>query len=182
MPALVPQLKKEHEFLVEKIGELRKFAGTEKAAKALRAIERGLVAHLKKEDEQLYPVLYAAAQDEPKLATRLAAFATEMEQITAAAIAFIEKYSDADGKATGSDGFVEELDGVTQVLAKRIAAEETVLYKDFQRLEAKYGVQVAGGDDAVVLDESTQYSNSTVLLFASLAGVAALVMLFLYLG
>ena len=68
--------------------------GVDKTWNGLLAAKSGLLAHLKKEDTQLYPVLNEAAESDANLKRTLDMLAKDMEGISKAALEFFEKYSE----------------------------------------------------------------------------------------
>lgn len=91
----------------------------------------GLLAHLKKEDEQLYPKLHSAAKSDPALQRTLDIFASEMDVISKDALAFFKKYGSG---GSGLD-FSRDFGRLFAKLGQRIRAEETMLYKKFDELD-----------------------------------------------
>ena len=150
MSQIVEELKSEHQFLVERVTEVKKLIGSPKAADGVRVIKKGLLAHLGKEDRRLYPALYHVAQQDKALAELLENFARDMERITTAAIAFFEKY-EIEGNAQGIE-FARDFGALVATLSKRIHAEETLLYPEFDRLdrEGKFAGFVAKEEAAPV--------------------------------
>lgn len=145
MSVLVGEFKNEHKWLVAKLMEARKEIGTKKGSAALNDARKGLLAHLKKEDAKLYPILQEAAKQDEKIASLSKKFSEEMEGISAAALAFFSKYSESEKTAE----FERDFDGLLATLAKRIGAEETLLYPAFAKLEAKWGVNMSDGEQII---------------------------------
>ncbi len=131
MSNLVDELKKEHTIIVDALNQVKKLGFTsEEGQKTLFAAKNGLLAHLKKEDDQLYPVLHKAAENNDALQQTLNIFAKDMEGISKAALEFFDKYS------TGGAGleFAKDFGKLIAVLANRIGKEEQTLYKKFDAL------------------------------------------------
>ncbi len=131
MSKLVDELKKEHTVIVDALNQVKKLGFTsEEGQKTLFAAKSGLLAHLKKEDEQLYPILHNAAESNTDLKQTLNIFAKDMDEISKAALGFFEKYS------SGGAGleFAKDFGKLFAVLANRITKEEQTLYKKFDEL------------------------------------------------
>ncbi len=131
MGDLVAELKKEHAALIAILGEVKaKGVGSKEGQQKLDLAKKGLLGHLRKEDERLYPALQKAAQGDEKIKRMLDGFAAEMAEVSKAALAFFEKY------ATGGDGieFARDFGRLSGALSARIRKEETVLYAEYQRL------------------------------------------------
>ncbi len=131
MSKLVEELKKEHTVIVKVLNKVKSLGITSiEGQKTLLAAKSGLLAHLKKEDEQLYPVLQTAAESNPNLKQTLDIFAKDMEEISQAALDFFEKYS------TGGLGleFAKDFGTLFATLSNRIRREERTLYSKFNEL------------------------------------------------
>ena len=89
-----------------------------------------LLSHLQKEDAELYPVLLNAPKSDDQLQGTLDKYATDMQTISASALAFFDKYGSCDQK----EGFENDCRGLIKVLCKRIRNEEAVLYKKYDEL------------------------------------------------
>ncbi len=131
MSILIEELKKEHLKILASLNEANEIGilSREVQAKLLSATA-GLLAHLKKEDEQLYPVLRKEAENNEALKNTLDLFAMDMENVTKAAQEFFDKYSEGvlDKK------FVGEFETLFVALGTRIKNEEDVLYEEYEKL------------------------------------------------
>lgn len=163
MSVLVDEFKNEHKWLVAKLMEVNKQLGTSKAASTLNDARKGLLAHLKKEDNKLYPTLQEAAKDDEKIAHLYRTFSEEMNEISAAALAFFEKYA-SDAQATATPAFKRDFDGLLSTLAKRVGAEETLLYPAFAKLEAKWGVNLSDGQSIIPVEPAAAANMSTAMM------------------
>lgn len=131
MSQLIVELKKEHAAIANILGEASKLGITSKEGQLkLMDAKKGLLAHLKKEDDQLYPALKRAAQNDKNLELTLDVYAKDMDGISKAAIAFFANY------AQGGSGieFAKDIGGLFSTLKSRIRKEEDVLYKEYDRL------------------------------------------------
>lgn len=131
MSQLIEELKKEHTVIVDILNEVSKLGITTKEGqRKLLDAKQGLLAHLKKEDDRLYPVLKTAAEKNPALKQTLDLFAQDMAGISKAAIDFFAKYSQ------GGSGleFARDIGALFTTLKSRIRKEEDILYSEFDRL------------------------------------------------
>jgi Hemerythrin HHE cation binding domain len=131
MGDLVAELKKEHAALAALLGEIKaRGFGSPEVARKLLLVRHGLSGHLRKEDEQLYPVLRRAAERDERLRHLVDVFAREMTEVARTAHDFFTKY------AEGGDGaaFMREFGRVAALLAARIRNEEALLYAAYEKL------------------------------------------------
>ncbi len=131
MSDLVAELKKEHAAIVAILGEIKaKGIGSKEAQHKLQLAKNGLLGHLRKEDERLYPALRKAAQTDDKVRQMLDSFAAEMAEVSKAALAFFEKYQ------SGGDGieFARDFGRLVGTLASRIRNEESILYAAYDSI------------------------------------------------
>ncbi len=134
MSNLVEELKKEHSVIVETLNKVKSLGITsEEGQNTLLAAKSGLLAHLRKEDEQLYPVLKKAAETDSNLNRTLDIFARDMEEVSKAVSEFFAKYS------TGGSGieFAEDLGELFAILSSRISKEENILYQKYDELKQR---------------------------------------------
>ncbi len=135
MKDLVQSLKAEHVNIVRILTKVRELGiETDEGRRALMAAKNGLLAHLKREDEDLYPALLKAAEDDPILRDALDFFHDDIEGVAKAALKFFEKYEAGDGGADFAADFAADFDRVADVLIQRIQKEESVIYKMFNQL------------------------------------------------
>ncbi len=132
MSKLVDELKREHSVIVETLNKVKSLSITsEEGQNTLLAAKSGLLAHLKKEDEQLYPVLNNAAESDAVLKRTLDTFAKDMDEISKVALEFFEKYS------TGGSGieFAKDFGRLYAALSQRISKEENIIYAKYDELK-----------------------------------------------
>ncbi len=131
MSKLVQELKQDHVNLVNVLNEIKQLGISSKEAQSkLMSAKEGLLAHLKKEDEQLYPVLHKAAEQDDALKRTLSTFAKEMEEISSFALDFFQKYQ------SGGEGFdfAKDFGKLLAGLGSRIRREENILYSAYDRI------------------------------------------------
>ena len=131
MSTLIAELKKDHATIAGVLLKVKELGATsEEGQKLLTDAKTGFLAHLKKEDEQLYPTLHSAAESDPSLQSTLRTFASEMETISSEVTKFFEKY----GSGGSGFDFAKDFGRLYSVLGQRIQNEESVLYKKFEQL------------------------------------------------
>lgn len=131
MSKLVEELKNDHKILGEKLTAVKtKGIVTEEARKELFACKGALLAHLAKEDAQLYPALKKAAQTDAGVKSMLDTFAKDMDQISKAALDFFAKY---EKDPTNAD-FSKDIAHLLAVLGTRISKEEHILYPKYDQI------------------------------------------------
>ncbi len=134
MSALINQLKKEHGQIAEVLGKVNSLGiSNPEAQKLLLKAKSGLLAHLKTEDEKLYPVLRKEAESNPQLKRTLDHFAKDMEAISKVALDFFEKY------ANGGKGFEfgKDFGRLFSSLSNRISKEESIIYQKYNEIMQK---------------------------------------------
>ena len=132
MSKLVNELIKEHSVIFETLNEVKALGiGSKEGQNTLLAVKSGLLAHLNKEDEQLYPILNNAAASDANLSRSLDLFAKDMDEISNVAMEFFNKHS------TGGSGleFSKDFGGLFATLHQRMRKEEGILYQKYDKLE-----------------------------------------------
>lgn len=128
MSDLVSELKYEHSQISECFSKVMKLGvNSEEGKKLLFSAKSYLPAHLKKEDEKLYPVLWKEAENNSDLKRMLGVYASDMDATLKVALEFFDKYA-SDGDP---DMFSEDFNKLFRVLNKRIMREEAVIYKKY---------------------------------------------------
>ena len=131
MSKLVEELKNEHAMVVAALEKVKKLGiGSQEGQEALASVKEALLGHLKKEDEQFYPTLKKAAQNNPRLARSLEAYAGELAEVSKAALQFFEKYA----RGGISTEFTTDFGKLSAALADRIRKEESYLYAEYDKL------------------------------------------------
>ena len=131
MSKLIDELKREHAVIVDGLAQLMNTVISSKEGQQLLLnVKQSLLAHLRKEDGQLYPVLNKAAEKDSALKQTLDHFARDMAEISETAIAFFDKYS-----GVGADiGFPADFGKLYAALKIRVHREEDVIYAKYARL------------------------------------------------
>jgi len=134
MPKLIEEFKSDHLVISDIFREVAQLSITsEKGRKKLFHAKSTLLAHLKKEDEELYPILWKEAESNQHLKQKLESFAREMEAVTMTVLAFFEKYSNVEDEVDFKDDFAK----IYLRLTNRIINEESKLYPEYEKLKAK---------------------------------------------
>ena len=131
MSELVEELKMEHTFITENFERIRSFGMTSKEGQdILLSIKNALLAHLEKQDRQLYPVLRKEAESNKTLKQTLDIFASDMKDVSEMAFAFFEKYS----KGGSGMVFAKDFGRFFAALSQRIGKEERIIYAEYDEL------------------------------------------------
>ena len=131
MSGLIDELKQEHAAIAETLKNVRDLGVTsQEGQETLLAAKTGLLAHLKKEDEQLYPILIHEAKQDGSLQRTLDALAREMHVITQSALEFFTRY------AQGGSGteFTQDFGKLSATISQRIRKEERTIYVCYEAL------------------------------------------------
>ena len=131
MSALIEEFKSEHAKIIVMLTEVKKLGLLSKEGQArLMSIKEHLLAHLKKEDEKLYPVLRKEAEDNERLKNTLDLFAIDMENVSSVVQKLFDKYSEG----TLDEEFPAEFERLSAALSARIKNEEDALYVEYEEI------------------------------------------------
>ncbi len=129
MSALIEEFKGEHAKIIAMLKEVKELGILSKEGQdKLMSIKAHLLAHLKKEDEKLYPVLRKEAEDNERLKGTLDLFALDMENVSSVVQKFFDKYS--EGEIDGN--FSINFESLYAALSVRIKNEEDALYEGYE--------------------------------------------------
>ena len=135
MTRLIDELKKDHAAIEGMLARVKDSSITSKEAHSiLIAAQASLLAHLNKEDAQLYPVLHQAALSDVALKRTVDFYAKDMDEITRNAVAFFDKYSPAD--ATIDIEFAKAFGRLFATISKRLRNEENSLYREYEKIQS----------------------------------------------
>lgn len=133
MARLIDELKKDHAAITSLLDRLKDSSvSNSEAHKILLTAQASLVAHLKKEDAQLYPVLSEAAKSDAGLKRTIDFYAKDMDQITHNAVEFFAKYSRHDSRIDLE--FAKAFGNLFATISRRLRSEEGTLYKEYEKL------------------------------------------------
>ncbi len=129
--ALITELRSEHEFLLDQVKKITNLgANTEEGLALLLGVKDALLAHLGKEDKELYPLLNKNAQEDDSLFELLQRMSTDMAEITQFVLDFFARLA----QDPSSREIYEDFLTLGKKLNKRIRLEEVTLYEEFERL------------------------------------------------
>ncbi len=131
MSALIDELRKEHEAILNVLNEIKAVDITAPEVwDKFKTMQLGLIDHLQKEDEFIYLVLREAASNRTELKRLIDSAADDMEAITRMVQDFFAKYP-TEGK--GPD-FKEEFNTLIATIRNRILNEENVFFIEYELL------------------------------------------------
>jgi iron-sulfur cluster repair protein YtfE (RIC family) len=129
MSALIEELKKDHSEIVATLNEVKKLGILSKEGQTkLLSVKESLLAHLRKEDGQLYPALKKGAEHNKVLKNTLDLFAMDMENVSRVVLEFYDKYSEG---SLGEE-FEREFEKLFASINSRIRNEEEALYDEYE--------------------------------------------------
>jgi iron-sulfur cluster repair protein YtfE (RIC family) len=131
MSKLVEELKRDHVLMVDMLNRVKELGITKKEGQdILISAKASLLAHLKKEDKDLYPALKKAAETNSSVKQTLEIFAKDMEEISKFALQFFDKYSH------GGSGieFARDFGKLFATLTGRMRKEEDILYREYDKI------------------------------------------------
>lgn len=132
--SLTNELISEHGLLVASLNKAKTLGiNKPEGLNELKAAKELLLAHLRKEDDRLYPDLNKAAEKDANIKRILDLFAKDMGEIAKAALAFFAKHETGANSAS----FAADFGGLMSALGNRVRKEETILYKEYDKLSAK---------------------------------------------
>ena len=130
MLKLIEEFKKDHSLLVETLNKSRKLGvQTKEGQNEILSAKDAILAHIKKEDDELYPVLRKAAVSNQKLKELMPEFDKDMSEISRYSLEFFGN----DNRLTGSN-LAMELEKFIAILDRRILREETFLFVEYEKL------------------------------------------------
>jgi hypothetical protein len=134
MSVLIEEFKKEHSEIIAILNEVKKLGiHSEEGRSKLMSAKEHLLKHLKKENEQLYPVLRKEAEHNKSLSNELDIFAIEPEYLTRVVLEFFDDYS---GGSIDKD-FQINFESLFAALNARIRNEEESLYQEYEEIKKK---------------------------------------------
>ena len=132
MSALIEEFKREHAKIFDMLNEVRELGLLSREGQTkLMSAKASLLAHLKKEDEKLYPVLRKEAENNVRLKNTLDLFLMDMENVSSVVQRFFDKYSEG----VVDEEFPTEFESFFTALYKRIRNEEDALYKEYEGVD-----------------------------------------------
>ena len=131
MSELIEEFKRDHAEIMAILNEAKELGILSKEVQAkLISIKEHLLAHLKKEDEKLYPALRKEAEDNERLRNTLDLFALDMETVSSVVQEFFDKYS----RGEIDENFSVNFESLSVTLSTRIMNEEDALYEEYEEI------------------------------------------------
>ena len=126
MSQLIQNLKSEHHALVEILKTVQVIGPSQSESKQLLLeVKKALLAHLKKEDQELYPKLKEAAKQNEEIDRKVNNFGKDMEEITKFTLHFFDKM---ENNQYSSLEYAKDFGKLVTILSSRISREENILY------------------------------------------------------
>ena len=131
MNKLIHELKEEHAKCAQLLNEIKKLGPDSQEGFALltRAREH-FKTHLKKESDELYPVLFRAAESDYILKNMLGEFATDIDKIKEFTEDFFNKYSESPDHPE----LKKDFGNLFILLSTRLRREELMIYKKYEEI------------------------------------------------
>lgn len=107
----------------------------EKRLETLQKSKQVLLAHLKQEDDEFYPIMRAAAQEDQRLQWLLDIYDKIMESAVAEVLNFYALYEDG-WKNVNRHKFSFDLQSLIGLIRYRIEREESKLYPEYKRIQS----------------------------------------------
>ncbi len=131
MSALIEELKREHAKIIAMLNEIKEIGIHSRQGQAmLISAKECLLEHLKKEDEQLYPVLRKEAERNKNLKKEVAMFTMDPEYVSRVVSEFFDKYSGGEI----DENFSINFESLLAALNARIRNEEDALYEEYEKI------------------------------------------------
>lgn len=128
MSNLIEELKNEHKSILDILDQVRALSiSSRQGREKILSARDLLIAHIAKEDEQYYPRLRLAAENDKDLKITLDYFIRDMEEVSKKAMQVFDKYSRGENEAE----FPAEIKFLYMVLRDRIRTEENTLFVKF---------------------------------------------------
>ncbi len=128
MSNLIDELKNEHRMLLDILDQVRVLGiSSTSGQEKFLSIRDLLISHMKKEDEQYYPALKRAAENNEALRVTLDYFARDMEVVSRRIMQVFDKYSRGGAEAE----FSGDVKLLYMILRDRIRIEEDTLFRKY---------------------------------------------------
>ncbi len=126
---LIDELSTEHSDLCISFGNLERLdISSEESHQELQSLKASLLAHLRRENEELYPELREMAFNNLQLQRTLDWFIRDLARISAVLILFLDKYSEGGS----SLAFKRDFNRLNKIINALIKQEERLIYTEYQ--------------------------------------------------
>ena len=143
MGKLTDELRREHSRIMGSLQGLgEEDPATASARARLKAAHTTLLAHITKEEIEIYDALDAAAETDMGLRRTLQIFGLDTVAVTRAVMAFFGKWLNQ----APAPGFRSEFEAMLVALRTRIHREEELLFKEYDRTLAMESTQPLHAD------------------------------------
>jgi hemerythrin-like domain-containing protein len=130
---LLEVLKAEHIVIFNVLKEaINLCVSTSKGHEKLMHSKDTMLEHLDKEDEEFYPALRKAAENDDRLRQLLVQFDDDMKEVSEVAHDFFNRYSTG---CTDID-FLQDFGMFFMMLKERMSKEENVLFPEYEKIRA----------------------------------------------
>ena len=131
MSALIEEFKKDHIEFVEALKGVEELGILAKEGQAkLMYLKLSLLEHLRKEEEEFYPVLIEAARHNMKLKEALEVFAEDLDSVSRFVFGFFDRYD----KGFLGERLSRDFETLFMVIRSRMENEENILYEEYNKL------------------------------------------------
>ena len=131
MSDLIYELELEHASLVDSFNKVKRLEiNSDGAPVQLQSIKVALLAHLKKENETVYPKLREESFDNLKLQRTLDLFARDIVRLATVFIQFLDRYSHGGSQSD----YTRDINRLSMIMSAFARREEDIIfsaYKDF---------------------------------------------------
>ncbi|MCF6364724.1 MAG: hemerythrin domain-containing protein [Bacteroidales bacterium] len=130
MSDLITILVEEHNSLKLLLSEVYDYISSEKKKiEFVKKLKTILVAHIDKEDKELYPFLNKEAETDESLKRKLASFAKDWKEISIFANNYFERYCENNFDAN----FTADTAKLLSTLRQRMIKEEVSLFSEYRK-------------------------------------------------
>ncbi|MDB5096698.1 MAG: Hemerythrin cation binding protein [Cyanobacteria bacterium RYN_339] len=134
MSHLIERLTEDHVGIVSALEHVKESGiASVDGKQKLFSVKAHLIAHLRREDDELYPMLKRAGEMDVNLKRTIDIFAKDMEIVSSLAMGFFDKYSQG---STGLD-LARDFGKLYTILKTRIRKEEDILYLAYTQVSSR---------------------------------------------
>lgn len=127
MPDVIETLRHEHKQIDRDLEKLERMAGACPESRIMEDLERVLINHVSREDEQIYRPLKKLASLSRDAEAFLAKSRQDLENVKISALVFFEKYRDGADQSLCRD-FKQDFERLSRKIRARIEMEDKELF------------------------------------------------------